>query len=110
MTEEKKKRGRPRKIESAYSTEKVNELQNTDLVLPGDLGDVTMGNGDTRKIEKVFKGKDGSVTLTIGSANKDNRKVLNPEADKTKQMKEPAEGTPAYFLRYGAFFKKDIQK
>lgn len=38
------------------------------------------------------------------------RKILNPEAPKTKQMLEPAEGTPAYFLRYGAFHKKDISK
>lgn len=38
------------------------------------------------------------------------RKILNPEAPKTKQMLEPLEGTPAYFLRYGAFHKKDISK
>lgn len=51
-----------------------------------------------------------SISKVLTAITKDIRKVLNPEADKTKQMKEPAEGTPAYFIRYGAFFKKDIQK
>jgi hypothetical protein len=40
----------------------------------------------------------------------DKRKVVNPDADKTKQMKEPKEGSNAFFMRYGAFYKKDIPK
>jgi hypothetical protein len=42
-------------------------LQNTDMILPGNLGNVVMGNGEVREIEKVFKGNDGTVTMTIGA-------------------------------------------
>jgi hypothetical protein len=31
------------------------------------------------------------------------RKILNPNADRTKQLVEPEKGTPAYYLRYGKF-------
>lgn len=46
----------------------------------------------------------------VRKAEQDTRKVLNPDDPKTKQKKEPAEGTNAYYLKYGAFSKKDILK
>lgn len=46
----------------------------------------------------------------IGSAiAKDTRKVINPDDPKTKQKKEPEEGTNAFFLKYGVFTKKDLK-
>lgn len=64
MTQNKKKRGRP-----PGSGKKKPEmgLQNTDMILPGNLGNIAVGNGDVREIEKVFKGNDGVVTMTIGA-------------------------------------------
>jgi hypothetical protein len=38
------------------------------------------------------------------------RKVVNPDAPRTKQKLEPAEGSNAFFLKYGAYYKKDIPK
>lgn len=46
----------------------------------------------------------------VRKAEQDTRKVLNPDDPKTKQKKEPAEGTNAFYLKYGAFTKKDILK
>lgn len=40
----------------------------------------------------------------------DGRKIVNPGAPRTKLQKEPEEGTNAYCMRYGAFYKKDIPK
>lgn len=63
-----------------------------------------------------FKEKFGHnpVSLDLPSlvrkAEQDTRKVLNPDDPKTKQMKEPEEGTNAFFLKYGVFNKKDIVK
>jgi hypothetical protein len=37
------------------------------------------------------------------------RKAVNPGL-KNREMFEPEEGTNAYFVRYGAFYKKDIPK
>lgn len=42
-----------------------NELQNNDMILPGNIGTISVGN-KVRDIKSVFKGKDGSVTITIG--------------------------------------------
>lgn len=38
------------------------------------------------------------------------RKVLHSTTEKTREILEPKEGTNAYYLRYGAFYKKDIKK
>jgi hypothetical protein len=43
-----------------------NELQKDDRYLPGGLGTIQVGN-QVRDIKQVFKGKDGSVTITIGA-------------------------------------------
>lgn len=51
-----------------------------------------------------------AISKVLTGIAKDNRKILNPDADKTKQMKEPAEGTSAFFLRYGAFTKAEIKE
>jgi hypothetical protein len=42
-----------------------NELQNNDFILPGNLGTITVGD-KKRDVKAIFKGKDGSVTITIG--------------------------------------------
>lgn len=120
-----KKPGRPKKI--------TPEIQNADLILPGGLGDVKFPNGQTAEIVRSLSNPlTGSVTLTIApfpecvdtakdpvsldlpalvrKAEQDTRKVLNPDDPKTKQKKEPAEGTNAFYLKYGAFTKKDILK
>jgi hypothetical protein len=53
-----KKPGRPKKATS--------EIQNTDLILPGGLGDVKFPNGKTGEIvQSVSNRQKGSVTLTI---------------------------------------------
>lgn len=41
-----------------------NDLQNNDMILPGDIGTVKVGN-KVRDIKSVFKGNDGSVTITV---------------------------------------------
>lgn len=41
------------------------ELQNSEFLLPGNLGTIKVGN-KTRDIKSVFKRKDGAVTITIG--------------------------------------------
>lgn len=38
------------------------------------------------------------------------RKTIHSTEEKTKIILEPDEGTNAFFLRYGAFYKKDITK
>lgn len=45
--------------------EQNKELQNSDFILPGNLGTIQVGN-KTRDIKSVFKRKDGAVTITIG--------------------------------------------
>lgn len=169
----KKGKGRPKKSTS--------EIQNTDIILPGGLGNIKFQNGMGGEIVKSLSNS-GSVTLTIApypesydasklpdttmdvagkyavavdhskepsktvitiydkkkgfkgiaptierrqlpvaeitsmgeaavrKADQDTRKVLNPDDPKTKQKKEPAEGTNAFYLKYGAFNKKDILK
>lgn len=68
------------------------------------------GYGRLKKV-KAVKPNGEVVSFSIPSmAEKDNRKVINPGADRTKQMKDPEEGTPAHFIRYGAYYKKDIPK
>jgi hypothetical protein len=67
------------------------ELQNNDMVLPGNLGTVKIGNQE-RNIKSVFKKKDGSVTITIGEHIEplllgSSIKILFPE----KTIEYPAE-------------------
>lgn len=40
----------------------------------------------------------------------DIREVVNPEDPRTKQKREPEEGTKAYYLKYGVYYKKDTPK
>lgn len=49
--------GRPKKED--------HEIQNTELILPGNLGSVNVGNG-VSEIKKVFKDKKGTTTITLG--------------------------------------------
>lgn len=42
--------------------------------------------------------------------NGEDRKAIYQGAGKSKDMYEPAEGTNAHMLRYGAYYKKDIPK
>jgi hypothetical protein len=79
-----KKRGRPKKgnkvlqaaaasvefVKPEIDEKLMNYLPSTDIILPGNLGNIATPDGTTRPIEKVFKGKDGSVTLTIGVPNR----------------------------------------
>lgn len=77
MGRKKGSKNKPKEVVGPFNGDKLQEefdevfgekgLQNTELILPGNLGNVTMLNGDVRPIEKVFKKKDGSVTLTIGA-------------------------------------------
>lgn len=41
-----------------------NELQNNDMIFPGNIGTVKIGN-KVRDIKSVFKGNDGAVTITV---------------------------------------------
>lgn len=40
-----------------------NEIQNNDILLPGGIGTIKIGN-DEVEIIQLFKAKDGSITLT----------------------------------------------
>lgn len=48
-----------------YEAKKGSELQNSELILPGALGDVAFPDGTKAEIKKVFKKNDGSVTITM---------------------------------------------
>lgn len=54
-----------KKIKNAGSVEKT-ALQAGDMLLPGNLGIVVFQDGSAAKIDSVFSGKDGSVTLSLG--------------------------------------------
>lgn len=41
-----------------------NELQNNDFVLPGNLGNVSIGNNRAEIIQQ-FRSNDGAITLTL---------------------------------------------
>lgn len=62
------------------------------------------------QIKEVKASLAGKPILKGVNTEKDDRKIVNPEADKTRQMKEPEEGTNAFFMRYGTLYKKDIPK
>lgn len=59
---------------------------------------------------KAMTDEEVEVAMNKLAEKSDNRKVVNPDSPVTKQMKEPAEGTNAFFLKYGAYYKKDIPK
>lgn len=60
-------------------------------------------NSDTSKALKMLK---KGIEASVFS---ENRKMVNSGV-KSREMYEPEEGTNAYFVRYGAFQKKDIPK
>jgi len=55
---EKRKPGRPKKDD---------QLQNTEVLLPGNLGNVKVG-GRISEVKSVFKDKKGAVTVTLAPA------------------------------------------
>jgi len=48
--------------------EKNHEIQNSEVILPGNLGYLIDPSGNRRPILKVFKAENGSTTITIGTA------------------------------------------
>lgn len=55
-----------------------NQIQKTDFILPGGLGTLTFGNGQTGEIKSIFKKNDGSVTITVGPAHTPPQRTLKP--------------------------------
>ena len=53
----------------------------------------------TKAIEMIRK--------EFGPVSSDNRRVLNASDPKTRQMREPEEGTNAHFMRYGVYYKSE---
>lgn len=85
--------------------EEIEEYCRSKGIYPDDLVEFHKlhVNSDTSKaLSMLKKGIEASVS------SKD-RKVLNLGI-KSKEMYEPAEGTNAHMLRYGAYYKKDIVK
>ncbi len=62
---------------------------------------------ETKAVGMMFTDSHGRITKVITA---DPRKVVNPDSPRTKQKVEPEEGSNAFFLKYGVYYKKDIPK
>ena len=99
-----KKRGRPPK--QVFDAPKMDSLADEHAMWV-EVNDKSKKTGKTLggTLEKAL----GSV-VSFKPPSKETRKVIHSNGEKSKEILEPVEGTNAYFLRYGAFYKKDIKK